>query len=451
MRESIKITLIIIISGIILILPNTIRALNNNQYMINSDSYYTLRTYNQQFDGLQQRPLPFSIFHYIPLFENIVIARVLPLLLGIMTALLSYFILRKHNMPEKNINAIIILLIVSPIFIYTFSELKLYAVALALTLLCILLLSYKKIALASILFIIIPLIDIYASILSLVFVFIYIALSNKSLKNNLIFILIALISVAAAIGINYFFNYPIFKYIPIESPNLLSDTGIKNGFSFSSLILSLIGLILLWEKGLKNIIIYVSFILILVLSMFSTSLKAYINMILIIFAGFAFIYLNRRKWSIQLIKRVTILLIICSILFTTILFITKTSNLAPDADYVDAMLFIKKQSNPEEKILSSPDNGFMLQYYTDRATYLDDKSSMFDKELLIELSNLTSSRNLERTENILSKNNLRYVFIDKDFKQFLEQEEGLLYIIETSNKFTNIYKSNKAEVWLYTE
>src|SRR3989339_559075 len=395
MRESIKITLIIIISGIILILPNTIRALNNNQYMINSDSYYTLRTYNQQFDGLQQRPLPFSIFHYIPLFENIVIARVLPLLLGIMTALLSYFILRKHNMPEKNINAIIILLIVSPIFIYTFSELKLYAVALALTLLCILLLSYKKIALASILFIIIPLIDIYASILSLVFVFIYIALSNKSLKNNLIFILIALISVAAAIGINYFFNYPIFKYIPIESPNLLSDTGIKNGF--------------------------------------------------------AFIYLNRRKWSIQLIKRVTILLIICSILFTTILFITKTSNLAPDADYVDAMLFIKKQSNPEEKILSSPDNGFMLQYYTDRATYLDDKSSMFDKELLIELSNLTSSRNLERTENILRKNNLRYVFIDKDFKQFLEQEEGLLYIIETSNKFTNIYKSNKAEVWLYTE
>ena len=140
-----------------------------------------------------------------------------------------------------------------------------------------------------------------------------------------------------------------------------------------------------------------------------------------------------------------------SALLSPLVFITKTSNLAPDADYVDAMLFIKKQSNPEEKILSSPDNGFMLQYYTDRATYLDDKSSMFDKELLIELSNLTSSRNLERTENILRKNNLRYVFIDKDFKQFLEQEEGLLYIIETSNKFTNIYKSNKAEVWLYTE
>jgi uncharacterized membrane protein len=173
------------------------------------------------------------------------------------------------------------------------------------------------------------------------------------------------------------------------------------------------------------------------------------NFVIIIYAGFAFIYLNKRKWSISIIKKTTVLLIICSIFFSSLVYITKVTRSEPTPEYIDGLEFIKEQSLSTEVILGSPTNGYMIEYYTERMAFLDDSTKYSYNQKYIDLDNLSNSRNLERTEKMLKDYNIKYIIIDQEFEPYLKGKEGLLFLIETSQKFTSVYKNDKMEVWMY--
>ncbi|MGV8171280.1 MAG: hypothetical protein ACP5OA_01130, partial [Candidatus Woesearchaeota archaeon] len=62
---------------------------------------------------------------------------------------------------------------------------------------------------------------------------------------------------------------------------------------------------------------------------------------------------------------------------------------------------------------------------------------------------IASSRNLERTEDIFRKYNIKYVLVDDDFETYLKEKEGLLFLIENSQKFTRIYQNERLTAWMY--
>jgi uncharacterized membrane protein len=168
-----------------------------------------------------------------------------------------------------------------------------------------------------------------------------------------------------------------------------------------------------------------------------------------IYAGFAFVYLNKRKWSISIIKKTTVLLIICSIFFSSLVYITKITRSEPTPEYIDGLQFIKEQSLPTEVILASPENGYIVEYYTERMVLVDDMTKYRDYQKYIDMDNLTSSRNLDRTQKLLNEYNIKYIIIDQEFEPYLTNKEGLLFLIETSQKFTSVYKNNNIEIWMY--
>jgi len=448
--------LILILAGILLVLPTIVRNMEGNPYSTNSDSYYNIRIFNEvdgnYFDNLQQRHIPINIIYNLQSKEslNFLINKILMLVVGLATVIMVYAILRKHNMSEKNIWAILLLLIASPIFIYTFMGFNSYGIIIFISLLIIYLMIIDYIWLAAILFCILPFIDIYGAVISFVFIFLHSISNNRSLKRVRLFIILSIAAIIVSIILNTLSGYNILGSIPFEESNIITDIGADIGFSFSSIILSVIGLLLLWEKGWKNLLIYSSILLGIVVAVFNNFVRIYINFILIMYSGFAFVYLTRRKWSIQLIKKITVLLIICSILFTTLVYTTKIIKAKPNNDYIDALKFLEKQSFPEEKVLSSEDNGYIIAYYSDRPAFVDGKTRSYEHYKINILENISTSRNLERTENLLKSNNIRYIFIDQDFRQFLEERQGLLFLIDTSGKFKNIYKNNLIEIWMYT-
>lgn len=445
--------IILLLAGLLLVTPYFIRIWSGNPYIINSESYNNIRLLNSAhgayYDALQNRHVSINILYLLPDSYSFFVSRILPLLLGIGSVILSFFVLKKYNMNIKNIMAILFLLIVSPIFMYTFSDFNSYAITIFISLLIVHLILEDKTLIGGIIFCILPFIDIYGAVISFIFICIYIFSHSKIIKSRGIFIIVAVASVIISIMCNYFLGYNVFVHMPFEKSNILTDIGANIGYSFSSIILSIIGLVLLWEKGLRNLAIYSSVIILLVLSAFNTFLRIYLNSLLVIYAGFAFMYLMRRKWSIQVIKRVTILLIICSILFSTLVYTTNLVKSKPNPDYVDALSFIKTHSLTQESVLSTEDNGYMIEYFAQRNAYIDQKTSSQEKYKLLEFDTILMSRNLARTEGLLNKNNIRYIFMDADFKQQLEEKQGLLLLIQTSNKFQQVYKNDNAEVWMY--
>jgi membrane-bound ClpP family serine protease len=258
-----------------------------------------------------------------------------------------------------------------------------------------------------------------------------------------------LTAILLSLILNTYYGYGIIHMFRFYAHNMLTDIGATVGISFSTLILAIIGLMLLWENGWRTLVTYLLMILLIVASLFNDTLRIYTNFIIMIYAGFAFIHLNKRKWSIGIIKKTTVLLIICSIFFSTLVYMTKLSSSEPTPEYVNALKFITGQSFPNEVILCSPENGYFIEYYTERMVLADDSTKFYDHKRYELIENITTSRNLERTESLLKEYNIKYIVISKEFEPYLKEKEGLLFLIENSKKFSNIYKNEKVNVWMY--
>jgi hypothetical protein len=443
-----NILLVIIFAVLLLIIPQAIRMLEGNASLPNSESYNTLRIYEQEhktYDYLEDRSIMFNVLYFMGFSPSIIVARIIEIILAISALLLGYAILKKFNMSERNILAILLILSASPLFIETYSTIDFHALTATLGILTIYFLTREKTLIASVCFFIIPFIDVYAGIILFIMIWVYILSNKKNPKIRKTFLTIGMTALIISIVLNYTLGYEVLTLHLFDKSALLTEVGADMGFSFSTLVLALIGIILLWERGWRNFIMYGSVILFIILSVFNNFLRVYTNFVIAVFAGFAFIYLYTRKWSIQIIKKVTIVLIICSVMFGTLLYITQYVNKNPTPTHLDALAFLKRQSLPQEGVFSSIDNGHLIQYFAGLKTYADDRSiyraSMIDA--------IASSRNYDRTAQFLKENNIRYLFIDKDFRAYLDEKEGLSFLIGTTRAFQRIYRNDDIDIYMF--
>jgi len=454
MHEKRNIILLILIAAALLIAPYIVRSFNHNDQMINSDAYYNVRVYNQgdtNYDSLQSRDTPINIINLVRLndFVRQILFRIVPIVLGLLTVLLAYGILRKQNISERTIHAIIALIITSPIFIYVFTDYKIYSFVIFLNMLGMYFLLQNKTLPSGIVLAIIPFIDLFSGFVTAILLLIYSISSPKNKTNIQITSMILFTSIVLSAIINIYYGYNLLHILQFNIHNILTDIGAGVGVSFSIIILTVIGMILLWENGWRNLVTYILLMLVTAASLFNDTIRIYLSFIIMIYAGFAFIYLNKRKWSIAIIKKTTLLLIICSIFFSTLVYTTQLVRSDPTPGYVDALVFLKNQSLPTEVILSSPVDGYFIEYYSDRAVFVDDLTRYYHNKKYSDLDVIASSRNLERTENLFKEYNIKYVIIGKEFEPYLREKEGLLFLIETSNKFISVYKNSDVEIWMY--
>lgn len=455
-KEKKVIVLLMLIATLILIAPLAIRMFNNNVYSINSESYYHTRMYiqgNTNYDAIKGEYAPINIINLLQLngFARQVLFKVVPILLGILTVLLIYLTLEKQNISERTIHAIILLIITSPIFIYVFTDYKIYSFIIFLNILGIYFLAKNKILPSSAILAIVPFIDLFSGIVTLVLLLTYLLNGPKNRRNIKISCISLFIAIVLSMIVNTYYGYNLINIFNFSLSNVIIDIGANIGISFSIIILTIIGMILLWENGWRNLATYSLLIIFFMIMLFNDTILIYLNFIMMIYAGFAFIYLNKRKWSIAIIKKTTILLIICSVFFSTLVYTTQLVRSEPSPEYVNALLFLKDQSLQNEVILGSPDEGYMIEYYSERSVFIDESTKYSDSKRYLDLDIIASSRNLERTEKLLNDHNIKYVVVSKEFESYLIEKEGLLFLIETSKKFVSVYKNTGIEIWMYVK
>ncbi len=457
--------LLVLLSLVILSLPSLLR---DNNYLIGKEPYYNLRLseMNTPTDELMQRSiLEFNTLPSIVAYSSKVLntspevmSKIIPLIFGSLFTILFYLILLYFKKPLLA-SLSTLLLIISPPFIYLFSTLNTHAITLTLTIFAINLVLNKRYKLSIIPLLIIPLFGFINTLFSFLILLILTIFHDKkylyyfkfTLVISVLIILIKVVPIRISEGIPLMLT---FNPYPFLLRSFFSDLGGEFGLGIFSLLLSIVGLGVLWQKKYRYFSIYLTIILLAILSIFIKPSIFYLNLFIIPLGTLGLISLYQRKWFSKTIRNYTLLIIILGIIFSTISYINILSDSQPDENLYNALIFLRDLNQDKELVFSHPSRGYWINYIGDSPALLDSKyyltsnvNEKYDDTII-----LLNSRHLETSQQILDKYNIKYIFIDKEMKEGLvwnEKGEGLLFILEHSKLFKREYQEGSMEIWSY--
>jgi hypothetical protein len=160
------------------------------------------------------------------------------------------------------------------------------------------------------------------------------------------------------------------------------------------------------------------------------------------------------KWEIHLLKKISLFLIFCSILFSGTSYISILSEKPASPEAIDAMIWLGENADDQETILSYYLYGMEIKFFSKMPVLLDSDLNKIDRaeEKYQDTSHIFDSRNMKNTASLLDKYQIRYIFITEEMKQGLvwnKDEEGLIFIMENNEEFIKIFENEKATIYRY--
>ncbi len=473
--EKRTIILLLIVALLVLASPVIIKwALNQNTYL-SEDTYYNVRMVEQMKekdiqhqDLLQERKYDFNLFHYLVAKSGIGIdfaAKYLPIIFGILSLFLVYLLLKSINLGQNDIFFSIIILATTPIFLFKFTTFSPDIIGFPLFLLGLVL--FFRGYYASIFFLgATAFINIMYPFIALVIIAGDYFTRRKKLwisVANVAAIVITLVAGIFLLNINY-----LAAFIPVKLGlnGFLIEFGAIKGFAIAMIGLAIIGLFSWWNKEISKTPVLVTIILLLVVSFFFDSSRLQIALLLALFAGFSISYLANREWEIVQLKSVTLLLILCILVFSAVLMLNyQVKNIQEQK--MTAISYISSAgvtsavdiagnitSIGSDTVLSVERNGFLIEYAAKKKAYLDDNSYMFSDYLAKKkiAEKIYYSRNLQELETMLKSEKINYIFVDGEMRTgevWNGRYEGLLFFLENSDRFTKVFYDDSVQIYRY--
>ncbi|MFH1440128.1 MAG: hypothetical protein ABIG89_06165 [Candidatus Woesearchaeota archaeon] len=485
-KDNYKMYMLIIVV-ILLILPTLLRYIMMGKIVLADDQAYQdlsisdmLRDKDISFTEsihdlliVPSRPIITTPYHLLighlgNFFRTELITIFLMIMLGVISLLLFEKILSRFEIPYFQRFIIIIFLALSPLFLYNFLIPTQTHFIIFLQLLGFYLYSNKDIRylryLSIIPYILLPFFGIVHTMIAIIIFVSYDILENKTYLFYLIPLSMLMIIISLYFSFPIYYKYGFIK-TSIISGNLfqyyITDFGSKQGFSIFGVILMIFGLIKTWkEKYTKNYLwIYIFLIFLLILSFFYSRYEGYLNFVVMIFAGIGFLYLFEIKWEMKIIKRFTILIIILGLLFSGVSFIKRISASNPSQEMIESLDWLRHESskNSEESvILSHPEYSHIVKYYTRKKVFIDSNQNYIgDYPYFIKvLDTIYQSRSLKEVIPILERYDIRFILITQEMKEGLvwdKDEQGLLFLLENSDRFKQLYSKHGIEIWKFNK
>jgi hypothetical protein len=464
--------LMLLVALIVLASPVVIKwALNQDTYL-SEETYYNVRMTEQikdqgiqTQDALQQRSYDFSLFHYLAAKSRISIsalAKYLPVLLGILTLFLVYLLLKRLNAGQNDNFFTIILLATTPIFLFEFTTFSPEILVFPLLLLGLVLffrndswsyLSAPLFGAAAFLNIMYPLIA-----LVLVAWDYFTRRKKHILSAACVLLMLGSVAVGAFIlGINY-----LTAFVPakIGLNGFLIEFGAVKGYALAMLGLSLIGLFSWWGRHRARTPALAGALVLFLFSFFFASSRLPVALLLAGFAAFSISYLANREWEIQQLKNITLLLILCILIFSAVLLLNyQVKNIDPQE--TAAIVYLSPGAKPGGAtpdsggaVLSAERNGFLIEYVAGRKAYLDDDSYMFSdySQRRQTADRIYYARNMAELESLLKTAGISYILVDDAMRSgeiWNGRYEGLLFFLENSDRFVKVFYDDKIQIYRY--
>lgn len=391
------------------------------------------------------------ILAFLPTKELFMI--LIPGILGLATIILFHNLLKEFKVSDKLSFHTLAILILSPPFIYAFySYTNLSFLVFFNVLFAYLYVRNNKIlAFASIiptLFISLP-----SAFLTIGVIFFLESITTSNKREALTYSAIILLT---SIIIYFSIYYPSFipnrMFFTLKNvlTSTISDLGSNIGVSIFQAILAVIGVFLL-DNNSKKLKYYLWLTALILLSMYYPLILLIINFGVSYLAAYAIYEIYHKKWEIKVLRNITIILIIYGLIFSAFSFQTRIINDSPTKEEIRGLEFLK--SLPEGTVLSHKSNGYFIEYFSKKQALIDGRAEFLKGTDIMqeEINQIFTSRNLKATKEMLSKNNVTYIFIDPEMKEglvFEKRNQGLLFILDNSqDDFERIYNHDGVEVW----
>ncbi len=365
-------------------------------------------------------------------------------LLFAVLSLYLFLLILNHLKFSNNLNFLAaILLIISPAFI---NSLSFNSLILFLVLLSSYLFLKSKFKLLSFILFIFPLISPLIAVVSTGVLASFLLRKNlKYIPPSFLTIFLYVILLISNVGKNNYFN-------PFSALNqVISDFGFYHGLSIFLLIPSIYALKHIWKNNAYYKQIFFSFILLLILSLFSTTILLIFTPIASVLSAIGILYLHNKKWNSNILKIITVAVILFGICLSTFNFIVFNITNLPDENLINGLIYLKDNSPEDSVILSDPSRGHWINYFAERKDIADSNTFLAPdvKERLKDIDKIFKTRDINEFNKIVNKYKISYIFLDSELKKQLwkTDDEGLLFILKNNPDTIRFYKNSKVEIW----
>ncbi len=409
-RFAVK-ALLVIVSALVLAAPMFFRD--------KKSLFYGLEAYFH----ITQGPVSYiiSFFSYLLNIDAFLVARFLPLVLGVFSLLLFFEILKTLGFRYWTIVISCLMLVFSPSFIFLFATLTDFAFVAFLLLLISYLLFRKKEVPALVVFYILPFFGFLNLALAL-FLLLFYSLNIRKFR----LFLYALPSLALLLFSTGKTLYSFGSFI--------SDFGGPFGLGIFVVILSIFGLGFFWKDKYAHFYFYLVIILLCVLSFFNLRVLSYLNFFLALLAALGLEALFERHWKSKLIKSLTVIILIIGLFFSGLSYATSVVKGLPNGPVLDALYALRDL--PQGTVFSHVSREYWLG---------------FAGKPFVGGSDLLYTRDIDNATSIISAKQISYIWIDNDIKSriWVEEDQGLLFLLKYSKHFEEVYSNDYVTIWRF--
>ncbi len=464
---------IVVFGIILLLLPVIIRSLNGSPLMPGIEGYGHARiaqTIAQSgipdYDpAMPERPYTLTAFDLLLALTAMLTgietaAIILPLVLGLLSIFLFSAILRRWNVNKKSAIGMLLVFVVSPAFVAIFTQATGRSLELFLFLLYILLISPVEkrkssavsIIAALLVAAIIATISVASAAIAFVLPIILRGVSKKVPAQSLLSSISAfIVFVAVSLPVLLQAEKPPFGS-PVPFVQAVSDFGSGFGLGLFAWLLAFIGFILLWQYKTKYYTAMIAIGVMLLASLLLPSALTPAHILVSILAGYALSSFAQMKWSFDDIRVLTILVLVCGLLFSALSHDLSIARGPPTKEVMEAALAIKAQFPEKTTVLSVPENGFWIEYWSGRQAFLDSWASKTPRiaERWAAAQSIWHSQDIINARSLLYKNRINALVITEDMRDRLVwelPEQDLLFLLRNNETFKNAHHSSIVDIW----
>ena len=352
-----------------------------------------------------------------------VMIEILPFILGILSFLVFRQILKNLYEEERIVNISLLLLVLSPTFIYLFSFTNKYFISMFLVLCSFYFLTTKQYKWFSIIILaVMPIFNIFIGILSIILMIIYLITIKK--EKNIFFWSFILLFLIYILGIIYLiWNYEInLEFLMNNKRNLellkdiFYDLGNNFGLGIFLSILAMIGVVTNWEKKYSNLFLFWATSILIIFSLFIPEAIVLLNIIVILFAARGLIVLMDLKWSDRQYKKYIVFLILSGLVFSSVSQINNLTEIQPTQEVLEGIYFLKAVS--PGTVFTDSSRGIWMNY-AGKENIIDENYLFAPdvEERYNDINKVYLSRNFDEIKGILDKYSVDYIWIDQEMKE----------------------------------
>lgn len=354
--------------------------------------------------------------------------------------LISLFLFQKiieltKTLKKKYLFYANLLFIINPLFISTFSTLNRFILIIPSVLFLIFLtlktnVSKKKSNLRS-----------YEPLLTTIFILLLSLISFEATLMAVILIIYLAKEKSRKIGYFIVACFALFlaTYFSTLHYDLLSETK-QFAELGSTLVPSLFLLILglLSFQKMKDAYLKLGVAILVISYFFLAESRWFLSIIMVYFSAHTILYFNKRDWILNHLKKATLLLVYCSLLFVLLSSLVLQINSSPSKE-------LELASNNLGNFVIAPESlRNSIKYFSGSKVISKKSNSLVDQ--------LYYAVRTTKAEELMNTMNAGAILLTKDLKQevWTHDDQGLLLILEISDDFRKVYSGNDVELWLYS-